>query len=209
MTQSFIRCLASAAFTLVASSPLASAITLQISFTNVAPTDSVALAPNYLNSNLSISNVVVTPGSAMLGSALPEFNVNLSFQPTSQAFPGAPGGSPLPTLLPGDSVSFLLMGTDFMGSTSLFYGLDLTGSVLASDASGTFLPVNFTATADQLVNFVGGEASFASGPLPGGAGLQPSTAIFQFTAAAVPEPSAAWLSLGMIPFGLMRRRRNQ
>lgn len=187
-----------------ASTSFVSAVTLRLTITNTAPVDSIAIAGAYLSDNLTISDVVVTPGMSMMGASLPELNLNLAFQPTGSVFPSVSGGSGLPSLLPGDSVSFLLSGADFLGATSLFYGVDLISNLTASDADGNFMQLNFTTTAGEMVNFspdgMGGNDVMIGGMLiPGGAGLQSATQVLAFSAVAVPEPGiAGWGSMALL-----------
>ena len=188
--------------------PAAMAVTLQITIANVAPSGTIALAPSLSAASdpFDISGVSTMDGPEAMGDALPALDVSLAFQPTGSAFPGAAGGAFLPLLQPGGSLSFLLNGTDFTTATSLLFGAGLTGSQALTLSMGSLEPLSFTLNAGQLLEFVGGEAILPDG-FPGSTGLLPGTPVFQFSAAAVPEPgSAAMLALGAA-FALRRKRR--
>jgi hypothetical protein len=191
---------------LLALATAASAATLQVTITNNAPAETLALAPVYSDSSFTLSDVVLTSAPAP-GAVLPELDLSLAIAGSPAAF-SAPGGSSLPTLQPGDSVSFLAAGPDFTSLVSLFYRIGLTGSQVASDPTGLLQPLSFTVTAGQALTYApDGSPELPGTPSPSGVSLLSSAALFTVSSVPVPEPGSALLTMPLGLFGLIRRRR--
>lgn len=190
--------------------PLASAATLQLTVTNLAPTGSISFLPGFLPiSAQEITNVTLSSAAGGLPDVLPRLAFVSGLGGVAAVFPFAAGGVNLPELLPGDTLSFSLENVDLTAEMLLYQGSVLFGQVPLTDGGGNFTGVNFTLTAGEIAGFdVSGAVPsliLPDSPAPGPESIMPSTVVLGIT--VIPEPSATFFAIaGLVLF--MRRRRS-
>jgi hypothetical protein len=181
----------------------ASAATLQFSLTNVAPLDSISFEPTFLTGQ-DISDVILVTGTGSSMMVLPQLTFSLGVTSTAGMFPVV-GGSLLPVLMPGDSLSFTLSNVDLLGTNALNFGASLFTQVAFADGSGNVLPQDLILTAGNIATFEAGALVLPDSGFPGPSSITSSTPALRL--AVVPEPSSICLMLGMAGLALTRRRK--
>ncbi len=200
-----------AAFLLAALSS-ARAATLVFTVTNLAPADSVQIDPVfYLTGSQSISDVSLN-SSGTGNAVLPQLGYFVSSDTTPAAF--SAGGSPLPSLLPGDSLTFTLDGIDLTLQDQLNSGIGLYfNTAIASGGVLTGTTSTFSAGSLALFGDPGDGSSrltIPNSPSFGPSTILSSTPLIRLTisnSASVPEPSRALLILLGSALPILRRRR--
>lgn len=185
----------------------ANAASIQISLQNIAPAESLGLELFFqADPGLDVSNIILTSTSGGMES-LPQFTVALGATTSASMFPTLPGSFALPTLLPGDSVSFTVSGLDLLAVNTLQLGGTLFSSYSFADAAGMVTEFTTNIPASSLAEFTTGASpqlilpdSNSLGPIS----IVPNTPLLQVS--VVPEPSVSLLAMTCL-LGCLRRQR--
>lgn len=188
----------------------APAATLQFTLTNLAPADSFAFDPLLFTGGVQdFTDVIFTPAAGSM-ETLPQLGFFLTLDAAAVVFPPPGGGTGLPLLLPGDSLTFTLAGVDFLGGNTLHFGSGIFANAALADPAGRFTGVDLTLTAGTIARFesAGGGIPalvFPDSISPGPASVSGTTPVLRLT--VVPEPTAGVLMLAGLALALRRRLR--
>ncbi len=187
----------------------APAATLQFTLTNLAPADSFALDPTLFTGGVQdFTDVIFTPAAGGM-EVLPQLGFLLTLDTAAAVLPPLAGGTGLPLLLPGDSLTFTLGGVDLLVENTLHFGAELFGTAVLADPAGQFTGLDLTLTAGTIARFEsagGGPPAlvFPDSITPGPASVSGTTPVLRLT--VVPEPASGGLMLAGLALALRRRR---
>ncbi len=197
---------------LVTAAGSVSAVPIQFSITNLAPADSISIAPELLQiSLLDITDVVLTSAVGGLVETIPSLGFQFGLNAPTSPFPVPGGGAPLPELLPGDTLTLTLSDVDLLGQGALHFGAGIFSQSSIANAGGIFTGADIFLTAGAIAEF----DNAGGGPLrlvipdsltPGPDSIAPGTPLLRIT--AVPEPGAGMLlTFSSLALALHRRRK--